>query len=305
MPKNLKLAFIIPTKGRYQNLKILLDSIEKQTLKPELIVILDSNRKYSEDKIKIYSFPVKYIHTGPNSLTEARNIGVRNIPQDFELIGFLDDDVMLYKDAIEIMFDFWQNASKDIGGVAFNIINNRKPRKFWFLKKIFSLGDQYPGNVLLSGYQTMLDKVKKNTYTKWLPGGVTVWRKNIFDEFKFDENIKGYGYIEDLDFSYRVGKKYKLVSLAEAKLTHTPHPVSKEENVNFGISEIVNRFYFIKRHREFLKILFYWASFGKLLENIVFGISTFNSDYLRRALGNIVGITKVIFYGKECKCRIK
>lgn len=294
MAKDIKLAFIIPTKGRYEKLKILLDSIEIQTSKPDLIIIVDSNKEYSKNRISNHSFPIKYLHTGPNSLTEARNIGIKNVPKDFSLIGFLDDDVILSHNALGKMLAFWKGASLDIGGVAFNIINRRKPRKLWFLKKVFLMGDFLAGNVLPSGYQTMVDKVRENTFTQWLPGGVTVWRREVLEKFQFDENLKGYGYIEDLDFSYRVGKEYKLLSLAEAQLIHNPHPIPQKNGVKFGILEITNRFYFISKHREFSRFLFYWASLGKMLENFVMGGLSFKVGYLKRAWGNILGLSKVV-----------
>lgn len=295
----MQIAFIIPTKGRYQELKRLLDSIEKQTLKPDLVIILDSNTRYAKDKLGNHTVSLQYIHTGPNSLTEARNIGIKYVPEDFKLVGFLDDDVILHENALEIMLNFWQRASGDTGGAAFNIINNRKPRRFWVLKNIFLMGDSRPGNILPSGYQTMLDKIEEDTYTKWLPGGGTVWRKVIFNDFKFDENIRGYGFAEDLDFSYRIGKKYKLISIAGAKLIHMPHPVHGSDNIKFGASEIINRKYFINKHREFSKTLFFWACLGQLLENVVFGILSFKSCFLLRARGNLLGITKIIFNAKE------
>lgn len=297
MAENLKLAFIVPTIGRYQNLKILFDSVERQTLKPNLIVVVDSNIQHSKDNLGSYTFPLNYIHTGPNSLTEARNIGIKNIPRDFNLIGFFDDDQTLDKDAIEKMISFWKNAPSDIGGVAFNKITNRKTRRLWFLKRIFFMGDRTPGNILHSGYQTLLENIKNDAYTKWSTGGASVYRREIYDKFQFDENLKAYGYIEDVDFSYRVSKEYKLVTLAKARVMHEAHPVRKgRENIDFGICEIVNRFYFISKHKEFSKTLFYWASFGKLMENIIFGICIFNSDYFKRALGNILGIKKTLFH---------
>ena len=56
----------------------------------------------------------------------------------------------------------------------------------------------------------------------------------------------------------------------------------------------VNRFYFISKHKEFSKILFYWASFGKLLENVALGVFTFNSVFLKRASGNVLGIKRTL-----------
>jgi GT2 family glycosyltransferase len=300
MNNNLKLAFIIPTKGRQEKLNILLDSLNRQTVKPDLLIILDSGINPLEDKVKFDGLTVKYIHTGPNSLTQARNIGIRNLPRDYHLAGFLDDDVVLCPDALEKMFTFWRGASgEDIAGVAFNVINSRKTRKFWFLKKIFFLGDSHPGNILPSGFHTAVENINKDVWTKWLPGGATVWRVDIFKEFMFDESFKGYGCMEDIDFSYRVGRKYKLISLASAKLFHKPHPINRDESFYLGYSEIVNRFYFINKFNEFSNKLFYLAALGRLLENFIYGILGVNSGYLKKAMGNFVGFQNVVFIKRD------
>ena len=293
--EDIKLTFIIPTKGRLKELNTLLASIGAQKIKPYQAIILDAGNAPLKERIAIDNLPIKYIYTGPNSLTEARNIGIQNIPEDSTLAGFLDDDVILCEDATKKMMDFWQNAPPEIGGASFNVINRRHSRKLWVFKKLFFLGDNLPGNVLASGYQTMLDNTDRDIFTKWLPGGATVWRKEVFDEFKFDENYKGYGCMEDTDFSYGVGKKYKLILLSSAKLIHQPHPMNRKAQFHLGYAEIVNRFYFIDKHEEFSKYLFYWASLGRFIENFVFSTITLNSGYFNKALGNILGIKKVIF----------
>jgi len=302
MADKLRLAFIIPTIGRYQNLKRLLDSIEDQTAKVDLVVVVDAGREHSEDKVRRgYGFSIKYVYTGPSSLTEGKNTGIKNISDEIDLVGFLDDDAILYKDAIEIMLNFWQKSHPDLGGVAFNIINNRKSRKLWFLKNIFLTGSGYPGDVLASGYVTIIENIKYDVYSSWLPGGGTVWRKGIFSKFNFDESFKGYGVYEDVDFSYKVSKDYNLVVLAQARLAHKSHPVVYgSKNIAFGKHEIINRFYFISKHKEFHRIFFYWASLGNLLENLFFGIFNFNSSYFMRALGNFLGIKRIMLnYGER------
>ncbi len=300
MNKDLKLAIIIPTKGRHKKLNILLDSIKQQALKPGLVIIVDSSIEPMLDKINSNGLVIKYIHTGPNALTEARNIGIRNVPPDYHLSGFLDDDEILYPDALEKMLAFWQSAfSKDIAGVAFNVVNSRKTRKFWFLKRIFFLGDSHPGNILPSGFPTALENINSNVRTKWLPGGSTIWRADIFKEFMFDENFQSYGCMEDIDFSYRVSRKYELMSLATAKLFHVPHPISKDESFHLGYSEIINRFYFINKFNEFSIALFYWASFGRILENLVYATLSINRCYFKKAMGNLMGVKKC------CSCLAK
>jgi len=294
MSKSLRIALIIPTKGRQEKLNLLLDSLVRQTRKPDLIIVLDSGTKLLENRKKFDALAVDYIHTEPNSLTQARNIGIRRVPADYDLIGFLDDDVILYPDSLEKILTFWQDSySRGIAGVAFNVVNQIKMRRFWFLKRIFFLGDSRPGNVLVSGFSTALENINKDVWTKWLPGGATTWRADIFKEFMFDESFKGYGYMEDVDFSYRVGRKYKLMSLAGARLFHRPHPIKTDESFRLGYCEIVNRFYFIGKFQEFSNLLFYWAALGRILENLVYAISGINYYYFQKALGNLKGLASL------------
>lgn len=294
MNENLKLLFIVPTKGRQEKLNILLNSLSRQSRKPDLMIIIDSGEKPLADKIKPCGLNIKYIHTGPNSLTQARNIGIRGIPGDYQLAGFLDDDVILYPDAVIKIVDFFRTAAADIAGVAFNVTNSRKTRKLWFLKRIFFLGDSHPGNVLRSGYPTALENIREDVYSRWLPGGATVWKTEVFKEFMFDENFQGYGCMEDIDFSYRIGKKYRLISLAQARLFHKPHPISKAASFSLGYSEIVNWYYFINKFNDFSVSLFYLAALGRLLENFTRGVLRADFAYLKKTMGNFTGLKKLI-----------
>lgn len=57
----------------------------------------------------------------------------------------------------------------------------------------------------------MLSPVDDDIFAEWVFGGATCWSKNVLNEFKFDEWFSGYGFGEDLDFSYRVGKNINLL----------------------------------------------------------------------------------------------
>ena len=57
-----------------------------------------------------------------------------------------------------------------------------------------------------SGFQTMIGPVQVATPSDWLPTTAVVCGKRVFESFRFDEWFEGYSYLEDLDFSYRVGE---------------------------------------------------------------------------------------------------
>jgi len=125
-----------------------------------------------------------------------------------------------------------------------------------------------------------------------------VLRKGVFQDFRYDEWYKNC-FCEDLDFSYRVGKKYKLRIVSTSKVKHLHSSVSRPNRVQFGKTQITDRYHFIKKDLEyFSKLLFHWANIACILENIVKGIFGCSKDYLKVAYGNVLGVCVVIF-GKD------
>lgn len=295
MTADCKLAIIVVTTGKYQGIKTLFDSIEGQTVKPGLAILVDANQRYSAEKLGKYSFPIKYVHTGPNSLTEARNIGIKNVPEDFKLVCFLDDDTALCDGALVNMFSFWSSASIDTYGAAFNIINSYDTPSMK-MKELFLLNSSTKGRVLRSGFASSLYPTLVDLKTEWLSGGNTVWRKDLFSEYKFDENLKGYGFVDDLDFSYKVGKKYKLFVLAKARIEHFCATEYTKRMFQFGFKEVVSRYYFLRKHKELSLVLFYWAHLGLITKGLMASIIHFNFSYFQRACGNVAGVSRVLLF---------
>jgi len=77
--------------------------------------------------------------------------------------------------------------------------------------------DSGKGKLKLSGFPAHRDD-NKLAFVKVLPGGCTAYLKEVFSRYLFDENLTEYAYMEDMDFSYRVSKKYRLLYQPEAKL---------------------------------------------------------------------------------------
>ena len=117
-----------------------------------------------------------------------------------------------------------------------------------------------------------------------------VFRKKILEEFEFDEHFSGYARYEDVDFTYTVGKKYRMFVLEDAGVKH----LNKPEDVNFSFSlgrmEVLNRLYFVRKNAELSILLCYWALSSILTWNALRGISNLDRRYLNRARGNIAGL---------------
>ena len=299
-----KIAFVIATKDRPAELKRMLKSIESQSIDLDhivmAIVIVDGGEKQVKNVAEENaSLNIKYIRSLPPSAARQRNVGIQALGPEITLIGFLDDDVVLEYDAIKKMMDFWEEAPADLAGASFNMINHPSIFASWLkfqaLPKNLGLYSKQKGRVLSSGFHTVIGFVKKDIDVQWLPTTAAIWRRGIFDNFKFDEWFKGYSYLEDLDFSYRVGKRNKFVVIADAQYYHFYNSGVTGGLYRFGITEIKNRLYFVRKYPELSISKCYLSLFIRMIMNLFLGFSKRNHIYFQRLMGNIVGLIKEIF----------
>lgn len=284
------LSIIIPTKDRPLKLCRLLESIGAQEKRPCQIIVVDGGEKPVQELLdRFLRLNVDYIRKIPASLTAQRNTGIRALCAQTTLVGFLDDDIVLQKDCLRNLMQFWQTAAEDIGGVALNNMSDayKKPT---LPERLFLVNADTPGRILRSGYQSKLCSLPVNTQVEWLVGCAMVWRRRVFQELMFDEWFGGYARYEDVDFSYRAGKKYKLFVVAGAKVLHQ----NSLENPNFSFSlgkmEIVNRLYFVRKNPPLSVGWCYWSCLGFFLNNIIKGVFPGNRRYWNRAGGNLAGL---------------
>ena len=293
---NLRLALIIPTADRLRVLTRFLESTIPQQDRIAQIIIVDGGRTPVDDIAeKFPQLPIEYVRSSHPCLTKQKNEGLAHVAPDIDLVCFFDDDIILEEDALKNMLLFWEENGEEVGGAAFNIINVLK-RKTAFMKKLFLTGSEAKGRIMRSGYGAMLSPVDDSIFTDWIFGGATVWRREIFKRYRFDEWFEGYGYGEDLDFSYNVGKTYKLAVIADARVQHIKDYTEGNDHVLFGKMQIVNRYYIVTKYKEFSKILFLWSSCGQMLENLYMALSRQKRIYFDRLAGNLAGLWSIVVH---------
>ncbi len=299
-----KIAFVVATKDRPDELRKMLESLLGQTHRPDQIVIVDS----SADPViavtkELPELNIKYIHHTPPSASAQRNIGIRNVNPDMQLIGFFDDDIVLASNALEKMLKFWKAAPNDLGGCAFNLMNpaprSASKLKELTLTRLLGLYSDKKGVVMPSGWQTLTGTVKDTLFVEWLPSGASVWHRKIFERFRFDEFFDGYSYLEDLDFSYGISKHYRLAIMADAKYWHYPSPFGRVSQYRFGKIEVRNRLYIVQKHRLSLPRC-YLSIMIRLFLTIGSAIKTRSTGDLRRVLGNCMGFVNSLTNNKRC-----
>jgi glycosyltransferase involved in cell wall biosynthesis len=286
-----KIAFIVPTMDRENDLCRMLKSLEKQTRLPEQIIIVDGSYNKVQHIIKEYdSLKIDYVRVFPPSLAKQKNAGVKKVDRDITLVGYLDDDLEFYSDSVENMLSFWEDASAEYGGAAFAVTNI--DREVGTLRKFLRIDSDKPGQVFSNGFVSMLDNPMITTDVEWLYGGATVWRKSVINNYKYDEWFKGSGFMEDIDFSYNISEKYSLIVLAEARVQHHTHSIRGDRYYLLGKWQIINRLYFVRKYTyRGLSIIDAWvASFSVTFVNLVASMVRLDLNRLRMSAGNITGI---------------
>lgn len=258
---------------RPQSLLSLLQSVKKQTLYPNEILIIDgSTNDETEILLENNSFEnLKYFRVSDENrgLTKQRNFGILELNSNSEVVCFLDDDTILETNYFEEIIKTFQ-SDKDITGVGGVAINENKwkfqekginynEKKYYLFEGYFYpeglrniarnyLGlasDLGPGRMpLYSHGRTCGFPLTGKTYEVDLLIGMSMaFRKSIFDEIKFSKFFEGYGLYEDADFSLRALQFGKNVINTNAKLSHFHDPAGRPNQFKYGKMVVKNGWY--------------------------------------------------------------
>jgi GT2 family glycosyltransferase len=94
---------------------------------------------------------------------------------------------------------------------------------------VFLLWSRTPGRVLRSGRNVVghRDAPPWPRDVEWLSGCAMSYRLRHLDGQRFDDRLVGYSWGEDLDFSWRLGRRHPLPVARDARLHHLQSPVNR------------------------------------------------------------------------------
>lgn len=297
MTQALRVAFVVATKDRPAELARMWDSLCGQTRPPDEVVIVDASAN-GEMPPRLDPGPIrlKRLRAEAASASRQRNQGLAAVGPEADLIGFLDDDAVIETEGLERMMTYWSTASACVGGAAFVMRNH--PTMAWTAAKRTPLAEsaglysRRRGTVTAAGFQTMIGVPDGTEFADWLPSGACLWRREVFSRFRFDEWFRGYSYLEDLDFSYRVGKHYRLAVVADAGYFHYPAAEGRGNGYEFGVREVLNRVYFVRKNPELSLPKCYAALALRCLMSVTSGFRELRASYFMRAFGNVIGMAR-------------
>ncbi|MEN2415049.1 glycosyltransferase family 2 protein [Flavobacterium mesophilum] len=318
----MKFSLIICTYMRPEPLLKLLQSVQKQSIYPDEILIIDGSlNKDTQVVLEQNQFKnLKYflIDDENRGLTRQRNFGIKNVNNDNEIVCFLDDDTVLETEYFQKILETYQifPDALGVGGYISNEIKWEKtpenyiPKKneFYFdgwkrtdgsrfvLRKKLKLdSDCPPGfspNFSHGRSVGFLPPTNKIYLVEQLMGGVSSFRKSVFDKFSFSTYFEGYGLYEDADFTIRVSKNGNLYLNTAAKLDHFHAASGRPNQYKYGKMVVRNGWYVwrVKNPNPNFNDRFKWNAITILLTIIRF-TNTFTTNNKKEAFTEAIGRT--------------
>lgn len=312
------LSIIIPTVNRPTELRRLLDSFKNQQDVDEIIIVEQGSAETKKIVGEYPSLPIVYLFHSVRSLTQARNVGVRKATGD--IIGFLDDDIILEKDYTKNIKNFFENHKDALGvqGVITNFEAGHTTKVggsrlvytiYNVLAKVFLLNNSSRKNTLQwSGRNKYASRVSSTLPCQWL-SGIGNYRKAVFENHKFDEHLTGYAFGEDKLFSYPLYQKQQdsLFVDPSIRCSHEYADAGRPQKKDWVDMKINYTYYLwrvlFSKKQPLSWFAFWWANLGDCF--VVF-ISVVLRQYPFRFLGwHIAGYWRILWKGKQVYNTIK
>ncbi len=309
---------------RPQPLLKLLQSVTEQTVYPNEIVIIDGSiNSETEVVLKENHFKnLKYylVDLKNRGLTKQRNFGIKKVNLESEIVCFLDDDTVLESNYFEEILKTYiiYPEALGVGGYINNEVvwtkvteneifkinefhydgwKRKDGSRFVWRKKLGLDSDVPPGfapdfsHGRSIGFLPPSDKIYQ---VEQLMGGVSSFKKKVFDNLQFSTYFEGYGLYEDADFTLRLSKTGKLYINTAAQLAHYHNPSGRPNQFQYGKMVLRNGWYVwrIKTPKPSLKAKLKWHLITILLTMIRFSnifTSNKNKEAFTESLGRKIG----------------
>lgn len=270
MKKNNKISVVIPTYNGWETLKECISSIQKQTLKPfEIIVVDNASSDNTSQKVKAMFPEVKLITLTTNTgVTGGRNKGIEKSSSRSDFILFFDHDMVADRRMLEELVKILQ-SNKEIGITTPKIYYSDDKTRIWAAGTGINL---WTGQILFRGGKDVGQyEIEKEVQ---VAPAVLLVKKSVINKLKsFDDRY--FATYEDTDFCFRAKKiGFKVFYAPSAVAYHKIPSDPQKESVR-----LLSRAYWIGRNR-----ILFMKDFGNNFYVFLLFLPIFIFYYLRLAL---------------------
>ncbi len=196
----------------------------------------------------------------PPALVRQRNAGLRLAKGD--VVFFADDDAVYLDGYVRNILNVYQmDENGSIGGVQGTIDNYEvSPAERLGLSQLFMLPHLGDGKLQPSAWPAYYRPDQNLVQVEVFSGAAMSYRKEVLQEFQFDEAFTHYWVGDDFEMAYRVSRKFKLFQAPQARLLHFTSALGRDGARRQRKMHVVNHFYLRRKcFGSDWKSWFYWG----------------------------------------------
>lgn len=279
-------SFVIPTKNRPIELATVFDAILAQSRLPEQVIIIDQS---SQDNVvkeqlapqaKKENIRLDYIHDESiNGLVQAKAASIQYNQCDY--ISFFDDDIVHEPDYLAAIEACIHTYTEMIGlnGVILNAPKEGFLKRLIFRLTHFGLYKDNRQSVIRS----LKEGISRPQRVDALSGGLSTWKKEVFDTVSFDTKNKFHAY-EDKEFSIRIERAFpkQMFIVPQAKLYHYHAAGNRQSLLRRTQNDVVEVWKLFKKNGNYnwLGLDFIVLLFGLLINALMLSLKHLNFNFL-------------------------
>jgi hypothetical protein len=232
-PDRLSIAVIVATTGRPRTSRLTIDRLSRQSRAPDRVLAV------AVAPADLAELPAAAIaaeaHYAPRGLCCQRNHGLKVLGAETDLVIFFDDDFVAADDYLENAERLFRQYPEIVGATGRVIADGANGRGIPFEE----------AETILASDAHATDWNRITRPKRGLYGCNMVYRTAAIGDLSFDEDLPLYGWQEDVDFSYRLGRRGRLVQCDAIKGVHMGEKVGRTSGLRLGYSQIANPLYLL------------------------------------------------------------
>jgi GT2 family glycosyltransferase len=307
------ISTIIPTIGRVESLRALLESIFRQTRQPDEILVADGSNAdaitglFAEPEWFAHGLKLTHLKVSPPNAVRQREAAIARANGDY--LFLLDDDVVLDPDCLAKMAELL-DAQPELSAVTADFSNQSwsNPTKLWrcYMRLFHGIkkGEwqgRVVGPLLRFGYNPSPSKPMP---MQWLGAGNSLIRRSAFEAAGgfSDFFLHRCTMNEDVDLGLKLNRQGPILLHPEARLAHHHAPGGRVSIRDAAEDDIFNRYMVLKKtqHRNSLSSSIYTVTYVivESISGLSSAIRSRNfSNFLNRAAGYSKGLHRIIKFG--------
>jgi GT2 family glycosyltransferase len=225
-------SLVVCTKNRPSELLRLLKELPYMSPTFNEVIVIDSSEKGKTLNFPIkagHSIPIFVINTEAN-LSQARNVGIRSINKESQIVHFVDDDTSLSSNYLLNVNIFFENnpTASAVTGLDQKLAANKsiKIRLIRFYCKM----KKSSGRISRLGFNFGNYSPSSNYKIDWLPGCNMIVRRNVLQNIRFTET-ENITFCEDLVFGLDLTRSFDAYFCSDILYTHHLSQLNRNKNL--------------------------------------------------------------------------